>query len=143
MKKSDLTILVLTFDLTQEIRPARYLPKVCHKVFQKTMIEIVIENCLHLNPSSKWFIQTHSVPFIQYGASFIKNESSYFLEILSNTTRGTANPFLINSCNGCNDVVGGEGSFFINKDVFNDLINKLRKFSLFTHLTCFVIFVFY
>jgi len=51
MKKSDLTILILTFDLTQEIRPARYLPKVCHKIFDKTMIEIAIETCLRLNPT--------------------------------------------------------------------------------------------
>lgn len=51
MKKSDLTILILTFDLTQEIRPARFLPKVCHKIFDKTMIEIAIETCLRLNPT--------------------------------------------------------------------------------------------
>jgi bifunctional N-acetylglucosamine-1-phosphate-uridyltransferase/glucosamine-1-phosphate-acetyltransferase GlmU-like protein len=51
MKKSDLTILILTFDLTQEIRPARYLPKVCHKIFDKTMIEIAIDTCLRLNPT--------------------------------------------------------------------------------------------
>lgn len=51
MKKTDLTILILTFDLTQEIRPARYLPKVCHKIFDKTMIEIAINTCLRLNPT--------------------------------------------------------------------------------------------
>ena len=51
MKKGDLAVLILTFDVDQEIRPARFLPKVCHKVLDKTMIEIAIETCLRLNPN--------------------------------------------------------------------------------------------
>ena len=46
----DLIVIILTFNLDEEVKPARYLPKVCHKIEDKTMIEISIENCLRLNP---------------------------------------------------------------------------------------------
>ena len=49
--QKDLSILILTFDLDQEIKPAKFLPKVCHKVGEKTMIEIAIETSLKLNPT--------------------------------------------------------------------------------------------
>lgn len=48
--KNDLVVIILTFNLTEEIRPAKFLPKVCHKIDNKTMIEIVVENSLKLNP---------------------------------------------------------------------------------------------
>lgn len=49
--KSDLVVIILTFNLTEEVRPAKFLPKVCHKIEDKTMIEIAVENCLKINPS--------------------------------------------------------------------------------------------
>ena len=49
--KKDLVVIILTFNLTEEVRPARFLPKVCHKIEDKTMIEIAVENCLKLNPA--------------------------------------------------------------------------------------------
>lgn len=47
----DLIILILTLGLEEEVKPARFLPKVCHKINDKTIIENVIENCLRLNPN--------------------------------------------------------------------------------------------
>lgn len=49
--KTDLVVIILTFNLTEEVRPAKFLPKVCHKIEDKTMIEIAVENSLKLNPS--------------------------------------------------------------------------------------------
>lgn len=46
----DLIIIILTFNLEEIVKPARYLPKVCHFINGKTMIEICLEKCLRLNP---------------------------------------------------------------------------------------------
>ena len=48
----DLYVLILTFSLDQDVKPPKFLPKVCHKIQEKTMIEIVIENALKLNPKN-------------------------------------------------------------------------------------------
>ena len=47
-KMKDLVIIILTFNLDEKVLPARYLPKVCHKLEDKTIIELCIENCLKL-----------------------------------------------------------------------------------------------
>ena len=52
-KKFDLTIMILTFELDgkkKENKVEKYMPKVCGKFGDKTMIEIAIENSLRLNP---------------------------------------------------------------------------------------------
>jgi len=46
----DLVIIILTFNIDEIVKPARFLPKVCHKIEDKTMIEMTVENCLKLNP---------------------------------------------------------------------------------------------
>ena len=48
----DLLVIILTLGLKEEVQPAKNLPKVCHKIKNKdkTMIEMVIENCLKLDP---------------------------------------------------------------------------------------------
>jgi bifunctional N-acetylglucosamine-1-phosphate-uridyltransferase/glucosamine-1-phosphate-acetyltransferase GlmU-like protein len=48
----NLTILIMTFKLNQEIKSSKYLPKVCHKIGDKTMIEIVLETALKINPKN-------------------------------------------------------------------------------------------
>lgn len=47
---NNLTVLIMTFKLNQEVKSSKYLPKVCHKIGDKTMIEIAIETALKLNP---------------------------------------------------------------------------------------------
>ncbi len=47
---NNLIVLIMTFKLNKEIISSRYLPKVCHRIGDKTMIEIAIENALKLNP---------------------------------------------------------------------------------------------
>lgn len=45
-----LSVLILTFDLDQKMKSNKYLPKVCHKIGEKLMIEIILETVLKLNP---------------------------------------------------------------------------------------------
>jgi bifunctional N-acetylglucosamine-1-phosphate-uridyltransferase/glucosamine-1-phosphate-acetyltransferase GlmU-like protein len=52
MNKVGLTVIIMTFMLHQEVKPAKFLPKVCHKVNGKSMIEIAIETSLKLNPTN-------------------------------------------------------------------------------------------
>jgi len=47
---NNLVVLIMTFKLNKEINSSNYLPKVCQKLGNKTMIEITIENALKLNP---------------------------------------------------------------------------------------------
>ena len=47
----DLIVCILTFNLDEVLRPSNYLPKVCHKITDQSMIEIAIENAHKLSPS--------------------------------------------------------------------------------------------
>lgn len=47
----DLIVCILTFNLDEVLRPSNYLPKVCHKITDRSMIEMAIENAYKLSPS--------------------------------------------------------------------------------------------
>jgi len=61
----DLFIIILTYNLDEKILPPRFLPKVCHKIDGKSMIETCIENCLKLNPKKiMLYVSKNNVQFI-------------------------------------------------------------------------------
>ena len=61
----DLFIIILTFNLDENLLPPRFLPKVCHKVDGKSMIETCIENCLKLNPKKiMLYVSKNNIQFI-------------------------------------------------------------------------------
>jgi len=64
-KMKDLFVIILTFNLDERDLPPRFLPKVCHKVDGKSMIETCIENCLKLNPTKIiLYVSKNNVQFI-------------------------------------------------------------------------------
>jgi bifunctional N-acetylglucosamine-1-phosphate-uridyltransferase/glucosamine-1-phosphate-acetyltransferase GlmU-like protein len=46
----DLCVIILTSNLNTEVKPPKFLPKVCFAVGTKTMIEICLDNVIRLNP---------------------------------------------------------------------------------------------
>ena len=46
----DLVVIIMTFYLGEVVKPAKFLSKVCHKIEEKPMIQIAVENALKLNP---------------------------------------------------------------------------------------------
>ena len=67
-----LTVLILTLDLHKNKEDAKhkpyakkYMPRVCAKIGDKTMIEITIENALRLNPVSVvLYVYKNNIEFI-------------------------------------------------------------------------------
>ena len=49
--KFDLAVVILTFELSEKLKKIKYTPKVCHKINDKTMIEIAVDTASKLEPS--------------------------------------------------------------------------------------------
>lgn len=47
----NLCIILLTNNLQNDIKPPKYIPKVCYKVGDKSMLEIILEKIVKLKPS--------------------------------------------------------------------------------------------
>jgi bifunctional N-acetylglucosamine-1-phosphate-uridyltransferase/glucosamine-1-phosphate-acetyltransferase GlmU-like protein len=87
--KTDLVVIILTFNLTEEVRPAKFLPKVCHKIEDKTMIEIAVENSLKLNPSKIiLYVSKNNIQCINKTLKHQNYSKSIFFCIFDNELNG-------------------------------------------------------
>lgn len=133
----NLCVIVLTTDLNAVHKPPKFIPKVCYKVGEKTMIEICLENIALLNPSR--IILMVSKYDIFYINKLIKHASySKLISYCIFDNQNNERPYTISLAKNCYSgknilVVPGNSPLLTSKIMYR-MISENRNVKITNHL---------